>query len=47
MELGESIGIVARLGAGGPGSLGSMSDRDKCYFTFESIHTVSEAYSDS
>ena len=41
------IGIVTRLGAGGPGSLGSMSSRDKCYFAFESIHTVSESHSDS
>jgi hypothetical protein len=31
MELGEGIGIVTRLGAGSPGSLGSMSSRDKCH----------------
>jgi len=47
MELGEDIGIVIRLGAGGPGSLGSMSGRDKCYFAFESMHTVSKTHSDS
>jgi hypothetical protein len=47
MELGDGIGIVTRLGAGGPGSLGSMSGRDKCYFALESIETVSETHSDS
>ena len=46
MELGEGIGIVTRLGAGGPGSLGSMSGRDKCFFAFENMHTVSETHSD-
>ena len=47
MELGEGIDIVARLGAGVPGSLVSMSGRDNCYFAFESIQTISEAHSDS
>jgi hypothetical protein len=47
MELGEGIGIVTRLEAGGSGSLGSMSGRDKCYFAFESMHTLSETHSDS